>query len=177
MNKKTIRLILVILALIISVIGFILSRRNDEEETLQNNEEIIKENYTLLSTNSVANIEIRKELLTKINTFNKDTYKEEHENYLKVISKYEENIKKIDDNVNNMESRCDHEYEDATINIFCRGYDTLYEEIINIYVKTITEYNNKITDYNKTTKESYSLHKMLHTEYIDFNEDGIYQGK
>lgn len=177
MNKKTIPLILVILALIISVIGFILSRRNNEEETLQNNEEIIKENYTLLSTNSVENIEIRKELLTKINAFNKDTYKDEHEEYLKVLTKYEENVKKIDENINNMESRCDHEYEDATINIFCRGYDALYEEIINIYVKTITEYNNKITDYNKTNQENYSLHKMLHTEYIDFNEDGIYQGK
>ena len=176
-KSKIVPLVLVILALIISIIAFVLSRKNNKAETLADAQTIIKENYTDLSINVTDNIEIRKQLLNKINNFNNKSYSNERSEYLELLTKYDENVKKIDQNINNLDSRCDKKYEDATINIFCRGYDDLYEEVINIYVTAITNYNNKITDYNKVNDKSYELHNMIHKKHLDFNQDGIYQGK
>ena len=176
-NGKTLGIVLVMLAIIIIVIGVVLSIVNNNEEYLQENMQVIRDNYNSLSANVIDNIELRKDLINKLNTFNNDNYPNEHEGYTELLNKYSNNVKEITENVNNMDTRCNQEYEDATVNILCRSYAELYEEVVNIYVTTVNDYNDKITNYNLTSETDYELHTMIHEDYIDFNKDGSFQGK
>lgn len=174
--KKTLPIIIIVLALIITTVAIIFAIINDKEKTMDENTIIIRNNYGELSTNSTDNVLIRKELLNKLNTFDEENYENVHNEYLELLNKYNENIAKIDANIEAMNSRCDVEYEDATINILCRSYSDLYEEIVNIYITNLNNYNNKIAGYNTRNQTNYEKYNMLHTEYLDINKDGTYQG-
>lgn len=176
-NGKRLGIALVILTIIIIVIGVVLSIINNNEEQQQENMEIIRDSYTNLSANVIDNIELRKELINKLSTFNNANYPNEHEEYIELLNKYNDNVKQITENVEEMDARCNQEYVDATINILCRSYGDLYEEVVNIYITTVKDYNNKITNYNLNSETDYDLYPMIHEDYIDFNQDGKFQGK
>ena len=66
-NKFTI--IIITLTIITATTAFILSRINNQEETKIDNISTIREVYATLSDNVNENIEIRKQLLDKLNVF------------------------------------------------------------------------------------------------------------
>ena len=162
-NKFTI--IIMTLTVITAATAFVLSRINNKEETTIDNIATIREVYATLSNNVNDNIGIRKRLLDKLNVFDTTNY----ENNTNIIS--------IDESVKIMDSKCAQEYEDTTINIFCRGYSDLYEEVINIYVDVISNYNKKIKDHNARNATNYELYNMIHKDYVDINKDGAYRGQ
>lgn len=174
-NKFTI--IIITLTIITATTAFILSRINNQEETKIDNISTIREVYATLSDNVNENIEIRKQLLDKLNVFDTTKYETEHNEYTELLDEYNTNIINIDENVKIMDSKCNQEYEDTTINIFCRGYSDLYEEVINIYVDVIDDYNSKITDYNAVNATNHELYNMIHKDYVDINKDGTYRGQ
>jgi hypothetical protein len=97
--------------------------------------------------------------------------------YLVKMAKYNENIKKIDSNIANIEPKCNVIYKELSVNKICDSYKELYEKLINLYISDIENYNNKITSYNEYKKESINQFEMVHKEYIDYNLDQIYKGK
>ena len=174
--KKTLAIIIIVLATIITTVWVIFAILNDKVKSLDENVIIIREKYTELSNDSTNNILLRRELIEKLGNFNEVDYATAHEEYLTLLNNYNNNVAKIDSIVEILDSKCDIQYEVATINILCRGYADLYEEVINVYITSIKDYNNKIKGYNQRNKTEFASYNLLHTEYVDLNKDGTYQG-
>jgi len=174
-NKSAV--VLLVLAVLITIVAIILAFVNKGEKTYIEDQKIIKDSYTDLSINVTDNIGYRTQLKNKLAEFNNEKYSEEHGEYIKLLDSYNNNIKKIDLNYDAIDPRCDVEYEDSTTAILCRGYKTIYEETINIYIAIVSEYNNLITKYNETSEVDYEQYTMIHKEYLDLNQNGEYQGK
>ena len=177
-NKKTLIIsILAMLTIIILVIAIILFMVNKKEQTLQDNISMIKSNYANISHNMTDNDEIKKELLNQLETFNQETYPEEHGKFTSTLKKYDRNVKYVESLIKDMETRCGYKYDDITAKLLCQGYDTIYEETINSYIKIVNNYNDKLTKYNETVETPYKLHTPVYSDYIDYNKDGKFEGK
>ena len=176
-NKKTLIIsIMVMLGIVILLVAIILFSFNNQEEELQKNMQMIRSNYASFSANITDNEQIRNELTSKIDEFDKTPYEEEIGKFQDILKKYDKNIKYLDSVVKDMESRCKHKYEDLNTRILCKGYDGLYESTVNKYVLKVKEYNDKVTAYNKKENKSYQLHKLVHEDFIDYVKDGEYSG-
>jgi len=174
--KLLIIMLLIILGVIMTIIAFAMSTVVNKDAILEKNSEVILSNYTTLTNDSATNIELRKELAEKLANFSNETYSEEHDSYVELLNKYNENIQKMAESVDKIHPRCDKDYEEARINIICMSYNMLYEEAINLYVKNLKNYNNKITVYNQTSETDYEQFKAIHSEFVDFDKNGIYEG-
>ena len=174
--KRILPVIIILLSVIIASVGVIFAILNDKEKTMDKNVVAIRDNYAELSTNVTDNILLRKKVIEKINKFAEEDYANTNKEYTELLNKYNENVSKIDKNIEIMDSKCDVEYEDNTINILCRSYADLYEEVVNIYITNLNNYNNNVSDYNLKHRTSYELYSMLHKNYLDINKDGTYQG-
>jgi len=64
----------------------------------------------------------------------------------------------------------------AVLNKICNNYELLYEKLVNLYVKDLNNYNSKIKGYNEYKNTNEELFKMIHNDYIDYDEDGIKEG-
>ena len=181
MKKKMniITLVLVIITIIIIIIGLYIGNIVHERKTVQKNIELIKYNYNEFTNNILEFNQIRTNLSNKLNNFVYTTYIDEHQNYIELLNKYTDNIKKIDANVSNITKRCDFTYNDKNINIICDSYESAYEKMVNLYVSDVINYNNKIKSYNEQyiTEEELGQFDAAHKEYIDYNNDKKYEGK
>lgn len=170
--------ILLIFASIMMIIAIILTIMNYNKKTIEKNMTTIKETYKILSNESSNNASIRISLTKKmVLKPNHDNYPEEHTEYLELLNKYDESVNKIINTVEELEPKCKKEYEDASTEVFCRTYLGMYEETINTYVRTTSEYNDIIKNYNEKNNGAYAPHPMIQNEYIDLNGDGYYAGK
>lgn len=178
-NKKIIIIISLILvsALIVVLTLFVLNVVKDKKES-NKNMQLIKDNYNELSTHVSEYNQIRTNLSEKLNDFIYETYPKEHDSYVELLNKYNDNIKNIDTKVNNINNKCDVLYSDISINKICDSYKVLYEKLINLYITDINIYNNKIKGYNQyKEKDEYQETELIHKEYLDYNQDKIYEGK
>lgn len=174
-NKITI-ISIVSLILIIIVIIFVINIYR-EKKTSVKNMEIIKNNYSELSANVTDYNKIRENLSGKLNNFTYENFPKEYEDYNELLKSYNDNIEKIDNNISNINSKCNNIYNDISVNKICDSYKTLYEKIINLYVIDLTNYNNKVISYNEYTNNNIEVFKLMHEDYIDYNEDSVYEGK
>lgn len=164
--------LLIIIIVVITILSIISSNKKNKE-----NIDIIKNNYQSL-VDEIANYnEIRSEYIKLSQNFYLETYAENHDKYLDILTKYNENIKKIDTSVNNISKPCKKIYKDKDINKICSSYSKTYEKLVNLYVGDLFTYNKNITKYNTYKNVSLDSFKMIHSDYIDYNHDGIYEGK
>lgn len=176
-NLGIISIVLLVFTILIFFVATILSNKNNKKEEILNNATLIKKNYTNLIDENMNNISIRKELINKLNAFNSKEYASLHEGYIETLNNYNNNVSKIKEAVDTLNEKCEYEFEEGTTNVLCRSYSGVYEEVVNIYITVLTNYNNKITSLNETSEEKYELYTTIYTEYIDVNNDGKYQGK
>lgn len=178
--KSNIRLLIIMLAIILgiimSIIAFAMSTVVNKDAIMEKNEDTIISNYSSLTIATSEELDIRKQISDKLNVFKKETYTNEHESYIALLNDYNEKMTEIAEYVENIEPRCKKEYEEARINVICMSYSRLYEDAVNAYVKNLSDYNTKIETYNQTSETKYDKYKMLYTENIDFDKDGIYSG-
>lgn len=174
-SKKIILISSLVLIIIIIVVILVMGIINDKKESSKNME-LINDNYELLGTNVNEYNQIRSELSNKLNNFIYADYEKEHNEYVLILTKYNNNINLIDDNVKIIDSKCNVIYNDISVNKICDSYKVLYEKLINLYVMDLNNYNRKIGSYNEYKKEDISLFNMIHSEYIDYNDDGKYEG-
>ena len=178
-NKKIILIISITLisSLIIILTLFVLNIVNDKKIS-NKNMQLIKTNYNELSTLVTEYNQIRTKLSEKLNNFIYEEYPKEHNSYIELLNKYNNNIKDIDSKVNNINTKCDVLYSDISINKICDSYKVLYEKLINLYITDINTYNNKIISYNEyKEKNEYEEMELIHKEYLDYNQDKQYEGK
>lgn len=175
-NKKKVIIAIVCVFLIVLFILVLIMNIVKERKELNNNMDVIKKNYSELSTNVATYNEIRTDLLEKLNNFTYEAYPKEKEAYTEILTKYNENIQKIDNNVSKIDQLCTVIYKDISINKICDNYKLTYEKLINLYVDDLTNYNKKVTSYNEYKETDSPLFELIHKEYIDYNEDKVYEG-
>lgn len=178
-SKKIIIIVsLIFVLLVLFLLTLFISNIVNDKKMSRENMQVIKDNYNQLSDIVSEYNQIRTDLSDKLNNFIYDRYPGEHDAYMELINKYNDNIKNIDKSVNNINSRCDVIYNDISVNKICDSYEVLYEKLINLYVTDINNYNDKIISYNQYKEtDSYQKIKLLHEDYIDYNNDKKYEGK
>lgn len=177
-NKKILLLsILFALTFIVTIVAIIFALLNHQKSNPTKNMDIIQNNYLKFSSHINENVEIRKQLAEKLGEFDNATYQENHDEYTELLTNYDKNMQIISDLADTLEPKCRITYEDATTNILCQSYEMLYEQMINIYISKVTDYNNKINSYNQLNNANYKKHKLLYSEYVDIDNNGKYQGK
>lgn len=175
MQKKQIIMIIGIL-LIIFLGAFIVYNINKSKKINLENTNIIKEAYNNLTVDIKEYNGIRTEYNEMLSNFIMDNYEEEKPKYTTLLNNYNETIKKIDASVNKLDSKCNVLYNDATINKICSNYKQMYEKLINLYITDINKYNSNIAKYNEYKNDSLSPFEKVHNDYIDYNNDGNYEG-
>ena len=175
-NHKKIIIIVTILIILISSISLIISSIIKDKKETTKNIELIKYNSEQLNENVLEYNEIRKELSAKLNNFMYDKFIDDKEKYEEILVKYNKNIEKIDNNIKNIDDRCKVIYNDKDINNICNNYKINYEKLINLYVSDINIYNQKIVSYNEYKSENIELFKLIHNDYIDYNQDDRHEG-
>ena len=175
--KLLIIMILIILGIIMSIIAFAMSTTVNKDAILEKNKQEILDGYTEMTNDSSTNTELRNELTEKLVSFSNETYPQEHESYVELLTKYNENINTMTTHTTNMEELCKEEIDDARITVVCRSYKMLYEDVVNRYVANLNEYNSKIRTYNETADTPYNEFEMVQKDYIDYDKDRNYWGK
>ena len=179
--KNNVRLlvgmIIIILGIIMTIIAFAMSTVVNKDTIVEKEKQSIVDSYTELTVVAGTNIDLRNEISEKIDAYTNENYPQEHETYIDLLNKYEENYKTVASHIEEIDKQCKNDYEDSRIDIMCKSYKMLYEEITNIYVSNLTKYNNNIKNYNQTLGTTYEEFTMIQTEYIDYDKDGNYLGK
>ena len=174
-NKKQVLIAVGAVVLITFIIIIILTTSKDKKET-QNNMASIKNNYELLTKSVSKYNDIRSNYKEKSSVLLMNTYKDKHEEFTKLMEEYNSVITEIDNYIANINLRCNRLYPEIEINNICNGYKLTYEKIVNLYISDVNQYNNFITNYNEYKKEELPLIKLVHSDYIDYNEDKVYEG-
>lgn len=175
-KKKMLIIIISILLVILGGLLIIIYNINKSNKIKNENMEIISSSYQDLSINVSDYNEIRMEYLNLSSDFFYETFTLDKDKYEEILNRYNEVIKKIDNNIDMVDKRCKVIYEDKNINKICDSYQGLYEKIINLYVLDINNYNKKIDGYNDYKNDNINNYEMIHNEYIDYNDDGVYEG-
>ena len=91
----------------------------------------------------------------------------------------EYNIKNNTKNVKILDKNCKNNiFNDSIINNICNTYKLTYEQIINVYVNDIENFNNLVDTYNNETKLNLKKFTSSNVDkYIDYNKDGKYEDK
>lgn len=188
---KKITIIILIVSLIISGLSLLIYNfYKDYKEDKIKTEELIK--------NVNADYE---NFITKINNINskrgkvyteifKETYYTDMQNNIDnwntILNEYGNSVKELDSNFKYLKNNCvDIKFYHSDINPKCESFLQNYEMIINYYISDVIDYNNNIDSYNtwvnENQEESYKIIDKFvnnsYTEYIDFNNDGVFLGK
>ena len=166
-------MIVIILTIIIIVIIGI----TKEKQETKNNMKVIELSYSSLTENIKKYNDIRTKYTDLLNNLFLEKYMDSHEEFTSLLTDYNKNIMSIDLAITNINLKCNHLYKDTNINKICNSYKPLYEKLINLYVTDMNNYNNTVTKYNEYKNDDIPLFEMIHKEYIDYNKDGIYEGR
>lgn len=179
MEKK--RKILIIIGFVVLVVVgfvafFILNIINDKKLN-KDNANYIKENYNNLSNSVNLYNDIRSDYSLLSKDFYLENYDKKHLEYVELLNKYSGIIREIDKSIENIHSKCNLIYDDSEVNKICRSYDTLYEKLINLYVGDLLNHNEIIDKFNNYKSDDVEKITMVYTDYVDYNNDGKYEGR
>lgn len=160
-----------LIGIVILVFSIISDKRSEK-----NNIKIIESNYQEI-VNEVSNYnDVRSEYILLLQDFYLSTYQNDHDKYIDILDRYDSVMKKLDEIVLNLEEPCQKLYKDGDINKICQSYGKTYEKLVNLYVSDINKYNDNINMYNDYYNEDIDKREMIHKEYIDYNDDLVYEG-
>ena len=173
MNKK-LKLVLglVIIIPIAGIIALIILLNINNTKTTKRDMDVINTNYNQLIDNVTAYNEVREKYAKEMEDFYLDNFLKKKEEYEELLNQYNVLINKIDKNAKEISSKCNHLYKDGSINKICNTY----EKLVNLYGGDINGYNTRISEFNSYKSQNISQFNMVHLEYIDYDNDGIYEG-
>jgi len=186
MNSKKIAYILMTISLILIVSGsvssFLISLKNDREETYKRMDSV-SDNFEDFSTNVSVFEELRDELYNGIlENIYYDTMYTDDVIIKSKLSNYENLVDELEKNTNKLNKLCDDVYyPESDVNTKCSNYRRIYEQVVNYFISDINIYNSNIDKYNNYQATLGSHLKLLRynttKEYIDYDNDGNYDGK
>lgn len=184
--KKKVKIIITILFVLALLIALVLgikkisSSANKISQEYEEDKTLLQENYELFSDYIASYNQTRLDLVTHLESAE---YYEDFPNVSSALEtfflEYDELINDIMKSVKNMDKSCKRDYVENEYNEMCNSYQLIYEKLINVYLEDINTYNELINNYNKwSNKEEYSLFISKYVnEYIDVNNDSVYEGK
>ena len=164
-----------ILTVIVLVVGIIFAVLIKKELNKREDMTIVRSYYGQITGNNIDVFHYQALLLEKYETYDEATYEEEHESYVEILTKFNEEIVSLNENVAVLEDKCSRKYDDPETNIFCSYYPQAYELSNNIYVTQVTRYNDMIKAYNENeeNEKDFDLIELINKEIIDYDKNGI----
>lgn len=180
MKKNTkVGITFTILTVLVLGIGIVFAVLINNEKTKREDIATIRRVYSSLNGDVIDIYHYRSSLDEKFASYTEETYAEEHQSYVELLTKYNEEVVSLNNNLAILEDKCSKEYDDAETNIFCSYYQQLYETTNNIYVNQLKKYNENITNYNQNeeNEQDFELFELINKEIIDFDKNGVYEGQ
>ncbi len=186
MKKKAFKIIAIVLGVLVVIAGsvtwFFLSIKKDQRATKERVEVVVK-TYKTFSDEVDKFNDIRNDLY--LNVFDNiyyETMGNSDASVKETLKKYEDTVDNIAKTTKDMKNLCgDIYFTDAKARTKCEGYASVYEQIVNAFVSDINVYNKSIDEYNDYQKEKNSDAKLEYykttKKFIDYNNDKKYEGK
>lgn len=178
MRTKYLIIILIITLVISGIVIFIIDFKHDADKTAKTMQIIKKASVKLDNNITEYNIN-RNNLADKTSTYYKDNFVNDYKNIIEILDNQEQTITKTTKNIKILDKNCQTNiFNDSSINNICNTYKLTYEQIINVYVNDIKNFNNLVDTYNNETKlnlKKYTTSSI--NKYIDYNKDGKYEAK
>ena len=94
------------------------------------------------------------------------------------LSNYEAMLDEIYKKVTTLDSLCKNiYYSDKEVNNKCNEYKFVYEQVHNIFINDILEYNETVNNFNRNDKNKQLNLYETNKKYVDYNNDKKYAGK
>ena len=186
MEKKKLAYILLTLSFVMifsgSVSSFVKGLKDDHQATY-NRLQVVNDEFEIFSANTSIFEEYRDDLYNKVltNVYYDTMFLQDIDVKMK-ITNYEKLVDEISDNVNKLNALCSGVYfPEGDANSRCVNYKSIYEQVVNYFVGDIKVYNNNVKKYNeyqKSINSSLSIKEYkTKKKYIDYNDDGEYDGR
>ena len=182
MKKKFVVIVLIIIMIFLFVTGFVFASRtlNSYREDKKNTKAILN-GIVVEYSNFESKIEpYNKKLQPIVELLNKSSYYEKIvKNEKSILDSLNEAKKQIQelDGFSVLKNNCNRKYADGKANRACSSYKKTYEKSINLYVDVVKAYNNIIAKTNEISDNKLSLYDTSFKDYIDYDKDGIFNGK
>ena len=186
MNTRKLSYVFFSLGLVLLLSGgfssFFIGLKNDHQEVLRRMDSVSL-TFEGFSTNVTAFEEARDELYNDVlgNVYYETMFSTDQEVKQK-IADYEKLVTEIDQQVKDLDSLCGKVYyPDAGANQQCENYKSIYEQVINYFISDLHTYNDNVQKYNEYQKAIHGNQLVdeykIKWKYIDYNQDGIFDGK
>ena len=182
MKKKFVVIMVLIIVIVLSVVGFVFisntlkSYREDKKNTKVVLDGIMEEYSSFESKIEPYN----KKLKSIVEQLNKNSYYEKivknQKSIVNSIDEVEKQLKELDE-YEKLKNNCSKKYADGKVNRACSSYKKTYEKSINLFVDVVKAYNNIIEKANKFGNNKMDLLTTSYEEYIDYDNDGVFNGK
>lgn len=177
MKNKRIVVIVSILVIMVALLTVFFVNITKDSKNTKLNVDSIKKSYALLTDSVNKYNETREKFNTLTTGLVLDNYKEKHDEFIELLTNYNKIINNIDNYVANIKAKCALVSSTSEVSNICASYDTTYEKLVNLYVNDINKYNEIITKYNEFKKEELALFEAVYEDYIDYNNDNVYEGR
>ena len=186
MEQKKVAYFLMTLSFIMifsgGVSSFVKGLKDDHQATY-NRLQVVNDEFEIFSANTSIFEEYRDDLYNKVlsNVYYDTMYEQDIDVKMKLTS-YEKLVDQISDNVAKLNALCSNMiFPNGEANSRCSNYKSIYEQVVNYFVGDIKVYNDNVSKYNEYQKNignKLSIKKYrTNKKYIDYNEDGNYDGK
>ena len=178
MKKYIIIGLIIVSILTISITIFIVDLQKDTENSKIVMEEI-NNYYKKYETNIDDYNLTRDTLIKKLSSFYNESFKEEYQEIISILNDYDKIMNETTKNVEIINKNCsNHIFNNSKTNTICKSYKESYEQMTNIFLSDIEDFNDLVEKYNKTTEETLGKYNSKYIkDYIDYNKDGKYEGK
>lgn len=176
MKKKYIVLLIIVL-IICGSVKFLIDLNNEKKET-EVVVSAINDNYKELENNVNEYNKYRESIGDRLSTYYQESFSSNYEDIANEFKEYDKVIVNIKNNVEKINDNCGNRiFADSNINNICNGYKSLYEEMINVYLNDVNNFNRFVNTYNEENENKLSLFKSSTIDdYIDYDKDGEYKG-
>lgn len=165
-----------------TVCSFVVSLKEDQEKT-QARMLVVKDEFEAFN-NAVSTFELERDTLytESLGNIYYDSLSTDDILLKNKFSNYENIVDEIVKKVNIMDDLCkDVYYPDSTINSNCSDYKLIYEQVVNYFMEDVKLYNNTIKTFNEQQVAVGSTYAIIEyktsKKYVDYNKDGIFEGK
>lgn len=186
MNSRRVAYVLMTLSFVMIISGgvssFVISLKADREKTEKRMASVV-DSFEVFSANTSVFESYRDELYTEVlSNVYYDTMYLEDSTVKNKLSNYENLVDQLKKNTLELNKLCaDVYYPDGAVNNKCHNYKSIYEQVVNYFVSDIKIYNNNVKKYNDYQASVGSMLKINDYQskktYIDYNNDGKYDGK
>ena len=186
MNYRKLSLVLMTISFVLIISGsvatFIFGLQEDRKETFKRME-IVRDEFEIFSTNTSVFEAYRDELYgVVLSNVYYDTMYQDDDMVKNKLSNYEQLVDELSKNTRKLDKLCKNVYyPSGDANQKCVNYKSIYEQVNNYFLTDILLYNSNIKKYNKYQQDNNSSLKlkkyMTKKKFIDYNNDGKYDGK